>query len=150
MTAIKGKDLMVFKKTENSYKTMAGATAHTLSLSASPVESSSKDSGKWGDSESGRIEWEIGTENLFTQADFDELFDSMVKGEKLTVAFEIAENANSDVGKPAEGWRIGPGGYEGLVLITALNANAPYEGDATYSATFKGCGPLARRKTSAT
>lgn len=143
---IKGKDLMIFKKTGEDYKALAAATSHTLSVSMSPMESSSKDSGKWSDSEAGRMEWETGTENLFVQADFDTLFDAMVAGEKLDVAFEVAANASSDVGKPAGGWTIGPGGYEGQVLITALNANAPNGENATYSATLKGCGPLGKRK----
>lgn len=145
---IKGKDLMVFQKTGSAYKALAAATNHTLSISAAVMEASSKDSGKWGDSEAGRMEWEMGTENLFVQADFDTLFDAMVAGEKLDVAFEIAANANSDTGKPDAGWTIGPGGYEGQVLITALNANAPNGENATYTATFKGCGPLNKRKAS--
>lgn len=145
---IKGKDLMVFQKKGASYTALAAATNHTLSISASVMESSSKDSGKWGDSEAGRIEWEMSTENLFVQVDFDTLFDAMVAGEKLDVAFEIASNANSDTGKPDGGWAIGPGGYEGQVLITALNANAPNGENATYTATFKGCGPLIKRTSS--
>lgn len=145
---VKGKDLMLFQKIAEAYKALASATNHTLSISATIMESSSKDSGKWGDSEAGRMEWEIGTENLFVQADFDTLFAAMVAGEKLTVAFEIALNANSDTGKPQEGWAIGPGGYEGQVLITALNANAPNGENATYTTTLKGCGPLSKRKAS--
>lgn len=146
---IKGKDLMVFQKTGSTYTALAAATSHTLSISTAVMEASSKDSGKWGDSEAGRMEWEMGTENLFVQADFDTLFNAMVAGEKLDVAFEVAGNANSDTGKPADGWTIGPGGYEGQVLITALNANAPNGENATYTATFKGCGPLNKRKASA-
>lgn len=146
MKSIKGKDLMIFKKTGETYTSLAAATSHTLSISAALMEASSKDSGKWGDSEAGRLEWETGTENLFVQADFDTLFDAMVAGEKLDVAFEVAANADSDIGKPTGGWTIGPGGYEGQVLITALNANAPNGENATYSATFKGCGPLNKRK----
>mgnify|MGYP002671390380 FL=1 len=127
------------------YKALASATNHTLSISAAVMEASSKDSGKWGDNEAGRMEWEMGTENLFVQLDFDTLFKAMVAGEKLIVAFEIASNANNDEGKPADGWTIGDGGYEGEVLITSLNANAPNGENATYSATFKGCGPLMPR-----
>ena len=146
---IKGKDLMLFQKVENVYKTLAEASNHTLSISVETMEASSKDSGKWGDSEPGRMAWEMGTENLFVQADFDTLFDALLKGEKLVVAFEIASNADSDTGVPPGGWQIGPGGYEGLVLITALNANAPNGENATYTATFKGCGPLTRRSVPA-
>lgn len=146
MGVIKGKDLMIFKKTAEVYTALAAATSHTLSVSSALMESSSKDSGKWGDSEAGRLEWEAGTENLFVQADFDTLFDAMVTGEKLDIAFDIASNADSDTGKPTGGWTIGPGGYEGQVLITALNANTPNGENATYSATFKGCGPLNKRK----
>ncbi|MBC8603161.1 phage tail protein [Parabacteroides acidifaciens] len=141
----KGKDLMIFQKVAEVYKALASATNHTLSISAAVMEASSKDSGKWGDNEAGRMEWEMGTENLFVQLDFDTLFKAMVAGEKLIVAFEIASNANNDEGKPADGWAIGDGGYEGEVLITSLNANAPNGENATYSATFKGCGPLMPR-----
>lgn len=149
MTVVKGKDLMVFKKTGNTYKDLAAATNHTLSLSMSPMESSSKDSGKWSDSEAGRMEWEAGTENLYVAEEYDTLFAAMVAGDKLTIALDVASNANSDTGKPADGWKIGNGGYEGEALITALNINAPNEENATYSATFKGCGPLNPRKASA-
>lgn len=146
--SIKGKDLMVFQKKGDAYTALAAATNHTLSISANVMESSSKDSGKWGDSEAGRMEWEMGTENLFVQVDFDTLFTAMVAGEKLEVAFEIASNANSDTGKPDGGWQIGPGGYEGQALITALNANASNGDNASYTATFKGCGPLNKRTAS--
>lgn len=145
---VKGKDLMVFQKKGDDYSALASATNHTLSISAATMEASSKDSGKWGDNEAGRMEWEMGTENLFVQSDFDVLFAAMVAGEKLIVAFEVASNANSDTGKPEGGWAIGSGGYEGQVLITSLNANAPNGENATYTATFKGCGPLSLRKPS--
>lgn len=146
MSVIKGKDLMIFKKDGSAYKDLAAATSHTLSISMSPMESSSKDSGKWADSEAGRMEWEAGTENLYVEKEFNTLFAAMVAGEKLDIALEVASNANSDTGKPDGGWTIGPGGYEGKALITALNANAPNGDNATYSATFKGCGPLVPRK----
>ncbi len=136
---------MIFKKEGDKYKALAAATNHTLSVTTEPIESSSKDSGKWGNSEAGRLAWEMGTENLFVQADFDDLFKAMVAGEKLIMAFTIAANANSDTGVPADGWQIGSGGYEGEALITALNANAPDNEDGTYTATFKGCGPLTKR-----
>lgn len=149
MSVVKGKDLMIFKKDGAAYKDLAAATNHTLSISMSPMESSSKDSGKWGDSEAGRMEWEAGTENLYVANEFDTLFEAMVAGEKIEVALEVAKNASSDTGKPDGGWIIGPGGYEGKALITALNANAQNGENATYSATFKGCGPLVPRKASA-
>ena len=146
MSVVKGKDLMVFQKNGEKYESLAAATNHTLSISAGVMEASSKDSGKWGDSEPGRMEWETGTENLYVPEEFDKLFDAMVAGKKLDIAFEIASNANSDTGKPDDGWAIGPGGYEGKALITALNANAPNGDNGTYTATFKGCGPLNKRK----
>lgn len=146
MSVVKGKDLMVFQKKGEKYDALAAATSHTLSISANIMESSSKDSGKWGDSEAGRMEWEAGTENLYVETEFDRLFDAMVAGDKLDIALDIASNANNDSGKPDTGWLIGEGGYEGKALITALNANAPNGDNATYSATFKGCGPLSKRK----
>ena len=80
-TIIKGDELMLFKNS----KSLAFATAHTLTISGSTIDISSKDHGYWGASEIGNITWEITSENLYTDADYDALFSAMVNKEKVTV-----------------------------------------------------------------
>lgn len=151
MNIIKGSDLMLFKKAGEGdaakYESFANATSCSLNLTAGALETSSKDSGKWTDKQPGKLSWTLSSENLYSEADFNSLVDAWMKREKLLVAFDIATNANSDAGKPADGWQIGTAGYEGYVIITSLTANAPDGENATYSVTFDGAGELKSRKT---
>lgn len=149
MSVVKGSDLMLFKRTGESgsytYKALGAATNHTLNTSREVLETANKDTGIFGDNEPGRVTWTLDSENMMIESDYDELMDALLAGEKLYVAFSLAANANSVDGKPKDGWTISDGGYEGEVLLTALNANAPYNETATYTATFTGCGPLKKR-----
>ena len=72
-TIIKGDELMLFKNDQS----LAFATAHTLTISGSTIDISSKDHGYWGASEIGNITWEITSENLYTDADYDALFSAI-------------------------------------------------------------------------
>lgn len=149
MAVVKGSDLMLFKRTGSSpsytYKSLGAATNHTLTTSREVIETSNKDTGIFGDSEAGKVIWSMTSENMMIVTDYDELMDALLAGEKLFVAFSIAANADSIEGKPVGGWTISDGGYEGEVLLTQLDANAPDGDKATYTATFTGCGPLKKR-----
>lgn len=149
MAVVKGSDLMLFKRNGSTgsyvYKALGAATNHTLNVSREVLETANKDTGIFGDNEAGRVTWSLTSENMMIEADYDELMDALLAGEKLFVAFAIAANADSVTGKPEAGWKIAGGGYEGEVLLTQLDANAPYEDKATYTATFTGCGPLTKR-----
>lgn len=150
MAIVKGNDLMLFKKDVTApdspvYKALGAATNHTLSMTREVLETSNKDTGIYGESEAGRMTWSITTENMMIEVDFDELVDLMQKGEKIVVAFAIAKNANAIGGKPEGGWVIGEGGYEGEVLITQIDANAPANDKATYTCTMTGSGPIRKR-----
>ena len=73
-TIVKGDELMLFKDN----KSLAYATSHTLSITGNTVDISSKDHGYWGASEIGNITWEITSENLYVDSEFDGLFTAMV------------------------------------------------------------------------
>lgn len=149
MAVVKGSDLMLFKRSGNegsyTYKSLGAATNHTLTASVEVIETSNKDTGIFGDSEAGKVSWSMTSENMMIETDYDELMDALLAREKLFVAFSIAKNANSIEGKPEGGWAISDGGYEGEVLLTQLDSNAPDNDKATYTATFTGCGPLKKR-----
>lgn len=150
MTVVKGSDLMIFKRTGQSpafkYESLANATNCSISMSAGVLETSSKDSGKWTDKQPGKLSWNGSSDNLYVSEDFMKLYDAFVAREPLFIAFDLAQNADSDSGKPSDGWQIGNSGLEGFAIITALTANAPDGDNATYNVTFDGCGELKSRK----
>jgi predicted secreted protein len=144
MAVVKGKDLMLFKQSGATLKAWGAATSHTLNVTAEMQEISNKDTGKWGSSQPGAYNWTVGTDCMLVQTDFDDIMKAMISGDTLHVVFVVASNANAD-GVPAGGWTPAAGGWEGDVLINSVDANAPYDGPATYTVSFTGVGPLTQR-----
>lgn len=142
---IKGRDLMLFDKQGKSF---AFATSHTLSISAETADISSKDHGIWGGSEVTKFSWEISSENLYTEDNYDNLFDLMLAGEPFKVRFGLKsqnDNSKNVADGDYDNWTSKYNGYyEGDVVITSLNANANNGENATYSATFTGAGKIVR------
>lgn len=150
---IKGDELMLFK----GGNALAFATSHTLTVSGNTIDISSKDHGFWGASEVGKITWEITTENLYTEDDYDALFDAMLNKEEITIVFGYASNYNvnglrlesGDQGRPTA-WVASSGkGYKGQAVITSLTTNANSGENATFSATFTGKGAIVNLKNNA-
>ena len=145
-TIVKGDSLMLF---DSAGKAFAYATSHTLTLTGNPVDVSSKDHGFWAASEVGSLTWEITTENLYTDDDYNKLFDLMVSAEPITVAFAKASNYNVNglvsTGGSVESWTPDSTEYRsGKAVITSLTVNANTGENATYSATFTGAGALTK------
>lgn len=138
---IKGDDLMLF---DEQGKSLAFATSHQLSISADAVETSSKDGGVWGSNEVNKINWEITSENLYTDNAYDELFSKMIAREAIKVYFGTKKE-NDPEKTVADGdydaW-TGAKGYTGKVLITSLTANASTGENATFSVTLTGSGKI--------
>lgn len=142
-TIVKGDELMLFKDN----KSLAYATSHTLSITGNTIEISSKDSGYWGASEIGNITWEITSENLYVDSEFDGLFTAMVAKSPVTVTFGHADNYNANgLGDSSTNWipdaSVGAKYYQGPAIITSLQANANTGENATYSITLTGNGAL--------
>ena len=142
---IKGRDLMLFNSSGNSY---AYATNHTLTITAETTDISSKDHGIWGASEISKYTWEITSENLFTSDEYDSLFTTMLAGDAITVRFGLKTD-QADLSKNvADGdsdlthWTSQSTYYEGKVIITSLTANANNGENATYSVTLTGTGSI--------
>ena len=138
-TIIKGDELMLFKNDQS----LAFATAHTLTISGSTIDISSKDHGYWGASEIGNITWEITSENLYTDADYDALFSAMINKQKVTVKFGHASNYDVNGLDTLSYWSPATTGlYTGEAFITSLTANANTGENATFSVTLSGAGAL--------
>lgn len=145
-TIIKGDDLMLF---DEAGKSLAFATSHTLSISADAVDTSSKDHGIWKANEVNKINWELTSENLYTNDAYDTLMEKMIARQPITVYFGTKKETDADK-TVADGdytnW-TGASGYTGKVLITSLSVNANTGENATYSATFTGTGKLIKCAT---
>ncbi len=142
---IKGDELMLFYN-GNAF---AWATSHTLTITGNTVDVATKDHGYWGASEVGNLSWEITTENLYSDDDYDTLFDLMVAKEPITVAFAKASNYSANglvsVGGDVQAWTPDSSNFRsGQAVITSLSVNANTGENATYSATFTGSGPITK------
>lgn len=145
-TIIKGDELMLF---DANNKALAWATSHTLTITGNTVDISTKDHGFWGASEVGNLTWEITSENLYCDDNYDELFDIMIAKQPVTVAFakvsNYDENGLTSVGGTVSAWTPDTTNYRsGQAVITSLTVNANTGENATYSVTFTGAGPLVK------
>lgn len=142
---IKGRDLMLFNNDGHSF---SYATNHVLTITAETTDTSSKDHGIWGASEISRYTWEITSENLYTEKDYDSLFELMIQGEPFTVRFGLKQTPADPSQTPADDsttlpyWTSEDTYYEGKVVITSLVANANNGDNATYNITLSGNGAI--------
>lgn len=148
-TIIKGDELMLF---DSEGKALSWSTSHVLTITGSQIDIASKDHGFWGASEVGKLTWEITTENLYCDDDYDKLFAMMIAAEPVTVAFAKVSNYDvnglASVGGDVTAWEADDTQYwSGLAVITSLTVNANTGENATYSATFTGAGPLTKATT---
>ena len=146
MAVIKGKELMVFKKTDTTYKSIAHATNHTLNLSSEEVDVSDKDSGDYGSTIPGMKSWDIQAEHVYDDTEADGLIDAWQSGEELDLVWGMKNEDAASV--PVGGWTPKTGGYEGEAIITSLTINAPSGDKASYTVTFKGKGEFKKRSQS--
>ncbi len=154
-TIQKGDDLMVFIETTSGNdtvtKSIAYATAHTLTLTAETASVNSKDHGIWTGNEVNKRSWEITSENLYTDEDYSTLFDAWAGGTKLSLVW--AKKAEADSVVVADGdaanytaKQTGNGTtyWSGKAYITSLTANANSGEKATFSVTFTGTGAFTK------
>ena len=142
---LKGKDLMLFVKG----KAIALATNHTLKLTADTSDSSTKDSGQWGDEEITKMSWEVTSENVCSaDADvnsYEAMLDLMIAGEPVDVKFGIPANISPNE-VPDGGWTAPTTYYGGSALIKSVDVNAPNGENATMSISLGGKGQLTKTK----
>lgn len=154
MATILGKKLMLFVKDGETYTSIAYATNHTFTTSASTVSVASKDdadvasgAGKWDSQDLDMFSWSISSENLFAYEGngmtCDKVMELYLSGALLDVKFGLA--SNSTTGAPETGWTEGEGAkmLSGQAYITSLDINASNDGRATMSITLTGKGAVA-------
>lgn len=142
----KGDQLMLFV----GGKSIAFATAHTLTLTTNTTDIASKDHGIYGAKDVSTITWEITTENLFAESDYVTLVDSMLAGQTVDVVFANAASwVKTGIDNSSKTWTPDTTGTQlsGKALITSLTANANTGENATFSATFTGVGAISKAGT---
>lgn len=142
----KGDQLMLFV----GGKSIAFATAHTLTLTTNTTDIASKDHGIYGAKDVSTITWEITTENLFAESDYATLVDSMLAGQPVDVVFANAASwVKTGIDNSSKTWTPDSAGTQlsGKALITSLTANANTGENATFSATFTGVGAISKSGT---
>lgn len=135
---IKGNQLMLFI----GGKSIAFATSHTLTLTADTSDVKTKDHGLWGSSEITGLNWEITSENLYTDGAAGTLEAAWKAGTQLDVAFGLASNwtANGLDNPGTDNYTPAAGVQTGKAIITNLSYNAAAGENATLSVTLKGVG----------
>lgn len=142
MSKIRGGDMMLFV----NGKSIAYATSHTLTISGDTQNTSNKDEGggDWASNEVSTLSWTAQSENMYSidgaGSNFDDLFDIMVAKTPVTATF--SKKTETAVNVPEGGWTASKPDYEGKVVITSLELNAPNGEYATYTVQFTGIGAL--------
>lgn len=98
-----------------------------------------------------KLSYSASSENCFSADNgingYDALFDALLERKPVKMCFGTPSNADEDE-LPKDGWLEPATRYEGMVLITNLELNAPDGDKATFSVNFDGTGAL--KKTSKT
>lgn len=126
--------------------TFAYATSHTLSITGNTTDSTNKDTGVYGTSDVTNITWEVTCDYLYTEYDYDKLFDFMMYRRPIMVEVaevrNYSENGLVSTGGDTASWSPSVITRRGYAVITSLSLNANASENATYSVTFSGNGPL--------
>lgn len=137
-----GREIMLFDEDGKSY---AYGQNHTLNLTISTSDVSSKDHGVFNSTTVTNIGWEITSSNLACD-EFHKLFFASVAHEPILVKFGIKKE--SDTLLPAEGdiecYTLDDEQlyYSGRALITSLNLSAQNGEKSTYDITLTGISKL--------
>ena len=146
---------MLFVKNEDTYTSIAYATNHTFTTSASTVSVASKDdadvegAGKWDSQDLDMFSWSISAENLFAYEGngmtCDKVMELYLAGTLLEVKFGLAQS--SATGATETGWEqaattAGVKMLSGQAYITSLDINASNDGRATMSISLTGKGAV--------
>lgn len=154
---IQGSDLMLFIGTGENKKSIGFATNHTFEISVETLDNASKDhsSGFWTGSIPKSASWTVSSENLFANeaegVTFADLVAYLANRTAVSVEFTIsaggAQTADTyGIVAPTGGWdpsiASGTVALTGSAYISGLSANAQNGEIATFTANFKGTGPL--------
>lgn len=150
---IKGEDFMLFERIGSgqtaTYKSIALATSHSLSLGTELTETSTKDNPGYAKTYTPKSsDWELSTDNLVSFDPSGDGIKDMFRAWKSKTSkhyiMALKSNASFSV---TNGWTpdlatSGLFAVEGDVYVTNLQVTAQNGENATYTVTLKGTGEL--------
>lgn len=153
---VNGGDIMLFVNDGGTYKSIAHGTSHSLSITTSTEQISSKDYGRFGGSEPGQIQFEIQADHMYTRDGWDTFYNKLTynnpenpNGNQLQVVFgEKKAESYDQVNVDSDGnWT--PTSYTsyiygGTVVVTSLSWSADQGSKSTFSCTLSGVGGIKR------
>ena len=155
-----GEELQLWIGTGETAHTLACATSLSVNVNADTIDVSCKDTGKFGASIAGKINWDLSTDCLFvTEGDgtgktsnYSEMMDALINGTPLLATWSTVANyatANA-AGGDADGHVFnkttkatdGKDLYYGYVVLTSVSLTADNGSLATYSVSMQGKGAI--------
>lgn len=130
---INGTDIVVKFGTEDSEVAVYCSTSCSLNISTSTIPASCKDSDSWEYNSEGTNSWEVTVDGLYqldTQNGFVDISDLIIVGPNSASVVIGQDVASGDVY------------WQGMAVCTSATLTAPDGAIATWSATFRGKGPL--------
>ena len=134
-------------------KTIALATSCSLNATTQVTDERTKDDATGPAGDFDFVDWNMSSENVVganegvtAEMVCDELLDLQFAGTKVEVELLLISNSTNAI--PKDGWTAESGDVKtfkarkGMALIESATVNAPAQGNATVSVTFKGVGPL--------
>lgn len=151
-----GSNIMLFSYTGGSYKSIAHASSHTLSISTENEEINTKDSGAASWVTSSKYSWQISVDSFYTHDGYETFYNLITNptSNQLKVCFGLKADAEingtpSDVNKESDGnWTPNSSYiYYGTVTVSSLDWTADAGSKSTFSATLDGVGGLSKTNT---
>jgi TP901-1 family phage major tail protein len=142
---IKGEALMLYIGEVNggttTYKPIAYASSHTLSINGDTIDTSSKMSGAWKEFLIGQLNWQVTSESLVSKtsghASFNTLKSLMIAREAIPIKIGHPLTSSADFELDAS-----KGVLAGNAIITSLEQTATNGELCTSSITLQGTGAL--------
>lgn len=152
MANFMGEQLQLWVGTGTSAHTLACATSLSVNINSDSIDVSCKDTGKYGASMAGKINWDISTDCLFIVDDYSALVDALIAGTPLTATWATVSNyeAANAAGGDEEGHifnnttkaQSSNDLYYGKVVLTGVSLTADNGALSTYSVTMQGKGAI--------
>lgn len=163
-----GEELQLWIGTGATAHTLACATSLSVNVNADTIDISCKDTGKFGASRAGKINWDLSTDCLFVTEDaetghtsnYSEMMDALINGTPLLATWSTVSNYQTAnvAGGDADGHVFNKETkatdakdlYYGYVVLTSVSLTADNGSLSTYSVSMQGNGAINKNSNNTT
>jgi predicted secreted protein len=140
-----GGDMLLFVASGATVMPLAFSTSSKIDVTLKTRDVGSKDSGYWDETQAGRFNWTVSSDNLYAYAEtgttqtYAKLYALMMTRTPVNMGFGVKA-----VGSVSPNWTIATTDkFTGQILITALSITAGDNANATFTMSGVGTGVLA-------